>query len=289
MNLTRQKMDERREQKEGISSFKAQYGEDIFASQKQIYLIAKPWWDAWTAYVDNDQTKPGPIDNSSLVEDLSETPPVIKSDFNHNEAEFVSQSIWLRLLHWYGGGPAVELFVVEQVPDYTPVRIYVSKIESDLDIESQAFVVSKYITVKRLKHYLCQRMSIPYYKYEMTLSELDREKSMEGLDDYSLSQVDVEANSKVVLRKIEDKPKLVISDIEEIPRDQETDSASMASSEDSAEHRFVKIRADRAEVQEKLVQALQEATKRIRIRSLRKIQKSLMRQIEVYENWLRPS
>jgi hypothetical protein len=280
-------MDEWKEQRDGVSSLKAQYGEDIFASQKEVYLIAKGWWEDWTAYTSNTQAKPGPIDNSALVEDISDSPPVLRSSFDPSEAEFVSLSVWLRLVYWYGGGPQLEVFVIDGVPDYTPLRIYVSKIESDLDIESTSVLVSKFISVKRLKRYLSQRMTVPFYKYELLLSELDRERSLDDYEDFCLADVDVEADSKVVLRRKEDKPKVVISSLE-VPQDLETDSASMTSSED-VDQCFEGTRTDRSEVQEKLLTALQQATNRLRIRTLRKIQQSLMRQSKVYEAWLRPS
>jgi hypothetical protein len=280
-------MDDWKEQRDGVSSLKAQYGEDIFASQREVYLIAKDWWEDWTAFTNNTQAKPGPIDNSSLVEDISESPPVLRSSFDPSEAEFVSLSVWLCLVYWYGGGPQIEVFVIEGVPDYTPLRIYVSKIESDFDIESTSFLVSKFISVKRLKRYLTQRMSVPFYKYELLLSELDRERSLENYEDFCLADVGVEANSKVVLRRTEDKPKIVISSLE-VPQDQDTDSASMHSSGE-IDHHFESIRTDCSEVQEKLVTALQHATNRLKVRSLRRIQQSLMRQSKAYEAWLRPS
>jgi hypothetical protein len=298
-------MDERSEQKDCIDSLQAQYGEDIFASQKQVYLIAQGWWDAWTAYVCNDQSKPGPIDNSSLIEDPSDSPPMIKRSFAPSEAEFVSQSIWLRLVHWYGGGPPVELFVIQSVPDYAPVKIYVSKIESDLDVECASFLVSKFMSLKRLKQYLAQRLSVPYYKYRMLLYELDSERCLEGLDGYCLVDVDIDAESKVVLRRIEEKKSsepvakdsAVLKQIddtnlmhflEEVPQDQETDSASLTSSEFEPKFASV-VRNDRAEVQQKLLTALKDATTRLKIRTLRKINKSLERQSKSAENWLRPS
>jgi hypothetical protein len=293
-------MDEPSEQKACIDSLKAQLGEDIFASQKQVYLVAQGWWDAWTAYVCNDQSKPGPIDNSSLIEDPNDSLPMIKRSFAPSEAEFVSQSIWLRLVHWYGGGPPVELFVIQSVPDYAPVKLYVSKIESDFDVECASFLVSKFMSLKRLKQYLAQRLSVPYYKYRMLLYELDSERCLEGLDDYCLIDVDIDAESKVVLRRIEEEKSSVVKSnavlrqiddkfyLGEVPYDQETDSASLTSSEFEPKFTSV-VRNNRAEVQQKLIRGLEDATTRLKIRSLRSIKKSLVRQSKSAENWLRLS
>lgn len=154
---------------------------DLFRREKTLFLISAAWWKAWSAYVcyddqDSPSPRPGPIENSSLLtrpwtvsgwlttslrEDLQE----------HRDFEYLTNISWRKLLYWYKGGPAIEVFVVNGEVDLDPVPMMVWAIETQSDYErpKETVMVSKKASVGQVHKYLCDRLSLTYYKYQLRI------------------------------------------------------------------------------------------------------------------------
>lgn len=154
---------------------------DLFRREKTLFLVSAAWWKSWTAYVCYDEqaspsSRPGPIDNSPLLTQpwtssgwLSTS---LRSDLQeHRDFEYLSNVSWRKLLHWYQGDPAVEVFVVNGEVDLSPVMMLVWAIETkgDYDKPKEAVLMSERITVGQAHKYLCDRLSLSFYKYSFSL------------------------------------------------------------------------------------------------------------------------
>ncbi|KAK9802690.1 hypothetical protein WJX73_007165 [Symbiochloris irregularis] len=84
-------------------------------------LIERSWWDLWCSYsgfrpenqeppAADDVVRPGPIDNSGLIDELAPPGALTKLRSGLKEGEHfksVYSSTWSRLERWYGGGPEI--------------------------------------------------------------------------------------------------------------------------------------------------------------------------------------
>lgn len=71
------------------------------------YLISAQWvkrWMAWFSDDDPTTPEPGPVDNSSL---LDEDETFLKSKENETDFYLFSEKIWRHLILVFGGGPAI--------------------------------------------------------------------------------------------------------------------------------------------------------------------------------------
>jgi len=154
---------------------------DLFRREKTLFLVSAAWWKAWTAYVCYDDQaspspRPGPVDNSPLLTQpwtssgwLSTS---LRSDLQeHRDFEYLTNIAWRKLIHWYFGDPAVEVFVVNGEADLSPKTMLVWAIETkgDYDKPKETVLVSEKITVGQAHRYLCDRLSLSYYKYSFSL------------------------------------------------------------------------------------------------------------------------
>ena len=172
---------------------------DLFRREKTLFLVSAVWWKAWTAYVcyddqDSPSPRPGPIDNSSLLTQpwtsLGWLSNALRSDLReHLDFEYLTHVSWRKLWHWYQGAPAVEVFVVNGEPDLSPAPMRVWAIETQGDYEKprETVVVSRQVTVGQVHKYLCDRLSLAYYKYTFHLDSLADPNKQALLCDLSTS------------------------------------------------------------------------------------------------------
>lgn len=94
--------------------------EVLFRTNAILFIISRTWWDKWCRYTgylnDIAGLDPGEIDNSSI--DLSNPDP--------DNYVFLNKLTWQRLKNWYGGGPKVKVFIIDNIPDYNKISVYVS-------------------------------------------------------------------------------------------------------------------------------------------------------------------
>lgn len=172
---------------------------DLFRREKTLFLISTAWWKAWTAYVcydnqDSPAPRPGPIDNSALLTQPW-TPSgwlttALRSDLlEHLDFEYLTNISWRKLLHWYRGEPAVEVFVVNGEPDHSPVamKVWVIETQVDYDKPKETVLVSRKVKVGQIHKYLCDRLSLPYHKYTISIDSHSNPDKLAFLEDLSTS------------------------------------------------------------------------------------------------------
>lgn len=141
---------------------------------KTVFLISITWFTRWKGHVNYDDDKsgpaPGPIFNHSLVQS-SKDGNVLRKDITEGEEyTLLSPIAWRKLFQWYGGGPELEVFVINDEPDMEPITVKVWLRDGTWSYNEPVFrniMVSRYITIKELKKHIGHKLSVPFYKYDL--------------------------------------------------------------------------------------------------------------------------
>lgn len=131
------------------------------------YLVAIKWWIAWKDYVHYDgvpseqPTHPGPIDNSSLVNDKNE----LHSDVSErNDFILASAPVWNKLFSWYGGGPVIPRKVISRGKNSSFQTLSVETRPLVMNViygeETFQVILSRADTCGKLKEDICKRKSL---------------------------------------------------------------------------------------------------------------------------------
>lgn len=91
------------------------------------FLVWGDWIAEWQLYVSTGEGRPGRIDNAALLSDTAEacddsdySPALATLLLEGIDYVLVSESVWQKLVSWYGGGPAIRR---EAVPTYCGVCV----------------------------------------------------------------------------------------------------------------------------------------------------------------------
>lgn len=93
-----------------------------------VYIVSRSWWNSWCKYVgyheECTEVSPGPIDNSSLVygEGYTWNTLRLKPELDPaSDIEILHPVTWKRLTQEYGGGPEINLNVIDGKVDLNPM------------------------------------------------------------------------------------------------------------------------------------------------------------------------
>jgi hypothetical protein len=115
-----------------------------------LYLVAKSWADSL-----HDETSTlNPIDNVALCTfKNSEVTSILPNLVEGTDFVLVSPDLWNSLRNTYGGGPELQISVVDNQPDLSPVHLDVLRVESpsDYDLLPRGLLISLQISGGRLK------------------------------------------------------------------------------------------------------------------------------------------
>ena len=190
--------------------------DELLHITRTVNLISSKWWQSWCSYVqlssNNSCTAPSYIDNTDLIEGhgtnwrtIDLKPHLIET----TDYVLLHPLAWRKLISWYGGGPEIELFVINGEVDTSPIILEVWRVqqESDLDTtEGQIFLISTLLTVRQLQEYLCDKLMINFNIYEMSIidtltEENSARRSLLGYSDLTLSQCKITHRSKIMLKE----------------------------------------------------------------------------------------
>jgi DUSP domain len=130
------------------------------------YIVSKHWWDVYKNVQSNSIP---PIDNNQLLECNSNNSLQyrVKPSLSPNDYILIDKDEWGNILNKFGGGPELEIFIINGEQDLDPIFIEVYVIQEFLDKNpSASFYVSKKLTVSGLKHFLCEKLKIERTRYE---------------------------------------------------------------------------------------------------------------------------
>lgn len=260
---------------------------DLFRRSKTLFLVDAAWWKAWAKYVgydggEPDGVRPGPIDNSTLLVgewrqgDWSNAR--LKDNITeHSDFEYLAQTAWLRFMSWYGGHPAIEVFLVDGVPDLHPVCITVWQIETNNDYASprEHVLVSTRITVQQLHRYLCQKLTLPYHKYSLHVEDDPCPPAESKLEDLAVGSG---SRVYVVMIGVIGRPQRVYPQLT-IP--ERTTPSSHGDTQDESDTEVdvmllgSQLHADREEVQAKVAAARKAPRVQLSIRDISQTEKAI--------------
>jgi hypothetical protein len=185
--------------------------EDLLHITRTVNLISSKWWESWWSYIySKSGNRPSFIDNTDLVEGQGSNWRTIdlKPGLQENRDYLILHPLaWKNLIKWYGGGPEIDLFVINGEVDVAPIILEVWRVSSESDLETtegQAFLISTQLTVRQLQEYLCDKLMINFNIYEMSIIDSfsgESSKSLLGFTDFTLSQCNIADRSKIMLKE----------------------------------------------------------------------------------------
>ena len=72
----------------------------------------------------------------------------------------ISLNSWISLTKVFGGGPKLEIFIINNLPDFNPIEVFVCQDDPSETEIWNIFQVSEKITVQELKEIICDRLEI---------------------------------------------------------------------------------------------------------------------------------
>eukprot|EP00164_Ancoracysta_twista_P000126 GFYU01000183.1.p1 GENE.GFYU01000183.1~~GFYU01000183.1.p1 ORF type:complete len:1042 (-),score=289.47 GFYU01000183.1:66-3191(-) len=176
------------------------------------YLVSSRWVEQWNAYSGFGELqgetsfvrvpKPGPIDNSELLESDEEN---LKPGLSEQEDYYVvSSPVWTLFSTWYGGGPVIERYVIARGVSKTPsvevypIRCTVHRLISETD-ERCTLSISLAASVGDLKFKVCSVMDL--MSQYTRLWHVWEDDSLHSLHDenITLEEAQLEGQSVVIL------------------------------------------------------------------------------------------
>ena len=126
------------------------------------YILSKSWWSKWEAYAKSEQShdrtnhhmvdyssvsvkirhgrRPGKIDQSDILSGVSKT-SLCSTIFQNQDYVIINKKMWDYLYSWYGGGPAIERYVVKDGSrlelELHPITLRISMLDCNKPINDQ--------------------------------------------------------------------------------------------------------------------------------------------------------
>ena len=142
-----------------------------FKAGDKANLVSLKWFQAWGDYTGfksrGSGPFPGAVDNSDLMLDDNRMRPSL---INHKDFEPISPESWKLLSQWYGGGPLIEVDMIEENKRIVPAVIsgYVDVLFEEKRT-NLGFLGSW--TVKFLKEAACEKFKIECFGYRICFFE----------------------------------------------------------------------------------------------------------------------
>jgi hypothetical protein len=96
--------------------------------------------------------------------------PITNPKTVRSELTLVPEGYWGCSVNAFGGGPKLEIFINNFIPDFNPIEIYVY---GDDPLEaSNRYLISPKITVQALKHYICSQQDLSSDKTRLRVIEI---------------------------------------------------------------------------------------------------------------------
>lgn len=180
---------------------------------KSVFLISKSWWDNWCNHVgyssERNDVSPGPIYNHSLLTGSGNTWRTLRLRHDLTEGQdfvILHSTAWRRLFQWYGGGPEIHIFLIDEQPDLNPVMLEIWTLETKnipITEPGKTILLSSKLSIKDAQFHISQKLGVPYYKYELNFitSCLGSSCNFMSFEDncLTLSSLSIEYGSKVAL------------------------------------------------------------------------------------------
>lgn len=141
-------------QKEAVKACMPMSTDELFLKCKCVCIVPLDWWEKWCGYVgyyvEKTLSYPGDIRTEWVVLSRPDT------------HAYISKNAWKILKRLYRAGQKIEVFVVNQKPDLNPYSI-----NAEVDQISRYVSISLLLSVNEVKAYLCQKFNKDRYWYKL--------------------------------------------------------------------------------------------------------------------------
>lgn len=117
-----------------------------------LCAVSPTWWKTLEIYAEFQYPSPGKIEN----------PRFFSSDLI-----LVKKKYWSALQEVFGGGPRLDVFVINGVPDFTPIEVLLCDDDPGDTVNWEVLHVSSWISVKNFKEYVCEKQGIDSNKVQI--------------------------------------------------------------------------------------------------------------------------
>eukprot|EP00619_Florenciella_sp_RCC1007_P005405 CAMPEP_0205906530 /NCGR_PEP_ID=MMETSP1325-20131115/2000_1 /ASSEMBLY_ACC=CAM_ASM_000708 /TAXON_ID=236786 /ORGANISM="Florenciella sp., Strain RCC1007" /LENGTH=441 /DNA_ID=CAMNT_0053272549 /DNA_START=105 /DNA_END=1430 /DNA_ORIENTATION=- len=177
---------------------------------QHYYLVSSRWWREWKQYTTRGGQKPGPIDNSSLLqESLDDTVDTItlrRGVMERSDYYTLGPEAWEQLAKWYGGGPVIKRQAFanrgQASIDLYGINMKVKRTgDTNLVLEVNC---AKWATIKELKCALCWHFKLDPDATRFWDYYSGRRYALLSNEDKTLQQVNITENQEMMLEEARD-------------------------------------------------------------------------------------
>ena len=151
-------------------------------NEKSMFMIQQDWWNSWVKYVDQGGCKPGKISNTEFLHGFEIKPAGHK---------LISRLAWNILKNIYDGKPEIEIFIINNVPDFSPINIYIQLPNFE---NFEFFLVSKEITVQELVNNIAKKKNLLYENLTIWMKNKCLNENLK------LNEAGIQENTNLVMR-----------------------------------------------------------------------------------------
>lgn len=162
-----------------ILQFQPENRHSLLQSSSIVYIISKEWWNSWCNYLgyseESTEVSPGPIDNSCLVygEGYSWDTLRLKPDLDSDSGvEILHPVTWKRLMEEFGGGPEVNINVIDGEVDLHPASYEVLFLDSPSvrhNDRGRHLLLSTKLNAKQALESICTILALSPANYELQM------------------------------------------------------------------------------------------------------------------------
>jgi hypothetical protein len=162
-----------------ILQFQPENRHSLLQNSSIVYIISKEWWNSWCNYVgysdDSTEVSPGPIDNSCLVygEGYSWDTLQLRQDLDSaSDFEILHPVTWKRLLQEYGGGPEVNINVIDGEIDLHPASyevLFLDSLSVRHNDRGRYHLLSPRLNGKQALESICTSLALSPSNYELQM------------------------------------------------------------------------------------------------------------------------
>mmetsp|Transcript_68805 Transcript_68805/g.191981 ORF Transcript_68805/g.191981 Transcript_68805/m.191981 type:complete len:1156 (-) Transcript_68805:1192-4659(-) len=177
---------------------------------QNYFLVSSRWWRQWKQYTTRGGQRPGPIDNSSLLQDslddTSDTVTLRRGVMERTDYYTLGPEAWDQMAKWYGGGPVIKRQAFanrgQASIDLYGINMKVKRTgDSNIVLEVNS---AKWATIEELKSALCWHFKIDPDHTRFWDYYSGRRYALLDIETKTLQQVNVTENQEMMLEEARD-------------------------------------------------------------------------------------
>ena len=121
----------------------------MIALHRVMCVVSVTWWNGLEDCVNGQGVHPGSIANPKLI---------------NPDMKLITVPAWETLHRIFGGGPRLDVFIINSEPDFSPIGILICRENPGDNERWEVLKVSDRVYVKDLKEYICEKQEIDLNK-----------------------------------------------------------------------------------------------------------------------------